>query len=187
MESVFEWVMGWATWVLSALGLRDKKATIVLLGLDNAGKSSLIQRLSAGRVSLLPPTQRPQEEQFTMEGIVFKAWDLGGHEAVRNLWDEFTVGSSAVIFVIDAADEDRLEEAKVELEELLGQTSTEGVPVAICYNKCDRHDALASDQLDEAIGWKDFDGKRIVKAFRISVLTATGYKEAFRWIAQYCD
>ncbi|CAM9244675.1 unnamed protein product, partial [Heterosigma akashiwo] len=119
LELLPDWFREIIVSVLSSLGLYNRNATIVFLGLDNAGKSTLLHRLTAGAVSSLPPTERPHQEVFQFGTTKFKAWDLGGHETVRYLWDDFSADSQGVIFMVDSADFERFEEAKEELQRLL--------------------------------------------------------------------
>jgi GTPase SAR1 family protein len=73
------------TGLLQQMGFLNKRATIVLLGLDNAGKTTLQYKLKHGNVQAFVPTQRAKEEELTIGGVSIKAWDLGGHQAVRSL------------------------------------------------------------------------------------------------------
>jgi GTPase SAR1 family protein len=99
-----------------------KQGRLLLLGLDNAGKTTLLHRLATGGdIRPYPPTDRPRTDSFRYNNVTFQAWDLGGHEAVRHLWEDY-VGAdvSAVLFLVDAVDRDRFEEAGYELDALLG-------------------------------------------------------------------
>ena len=85
MVWVVDWLRDLLSSFLSGLGLLNKEATIILIGLDNAGKSTLLHRLSKGAFGSFAPTEKPTNDEFTAAGVTFKAWDLGGHEAVRAL------------------------------------------------------------------------------------------------------
>ena len=94
----------WVSYLLEQLGFSaDKRGTVVLCGLDNAGKTTLLLRCTTGSVVSVPPTQRARDESFKLGGVTFKAWDLGGHEAVRHLWAKFCGGADGIVFMIDAA------------------------------------------------------------------------------------
>mmetsp|Transcript_38504 Transcript_38504/g.93324 ORF Transcript_38504/g.93324 Transcript_38504/m.93324 type:complete len:195 (+) Transcript_38504:265-849(+) len=173
-----------------ALGFEGKSGTIVMMGLDNAGKTTLLHRLrTGGDIRSFPPTDRPhQSETFVCGGISFKAWDLGGHEAVRHLWEDYVCESSAVLFLIDASDTGRVEEAGYELDALIGEKIVQGVPVAVLLNKCDLEAALPSPEICERIQWDDLQrmqGADKLRMFRISVLKGEGYQPAFRWISEF--
>ncbi|CAN0190209.1 unnamed protein product [Ascophyllum nodosum] len=171
--------------LLSTLGLYNKKATVVLLGLDNSGKSTLLHRLSQGQVTALQPTERPHIDEFQLGGVSFKAWDLGGHEAVRYLWFDFLSDSQAIVFMVDGADDQRLDEAHWELSELLSDASFYGVPVAVLYNKSDLPAAVPEEKLRGMLDIERLETRRPIKCFVTSVVKGEGYPEAFRWLGSH--
>lgn len=193
MDAILNIWRSWWDTLLVSLGLDGgKEGTLLLLGLDNAGKTTLLHRLRTGDLKHFPPTDRPyQTEKFTIPGnnrLAFQAWDLGGHEAVRHLWEDYVCECSAVLFLLDASDKNRLEEAAFELDALIGERIVEGVPVAILLNKCDLPEALPSGQICEGLKYNDLvkmQGEENMAIFRISVLRGEGYQSAFRWVGSF--
>jgi len=177
MSYIYNTLSSWWTSILQSLGLYNKKGSILLLGLDNAGKTTLLHRLShatptttttsntnddhsssGGAIRAFPPTDRPRQDTFTYQNITFSAWDLGGHEAVRHLWQDY-VGSdmvSAICFLIDSSDTQRLEEAGYELDALLGEglIDVRQVPIALLFNKCDMEQAASNETICQAIDFE---------------------------------
>lgn len=175
-----------------ALGFFEgKEGSLVVLGLDNAGKTTMLHRLrTQGEVRSFPPTDRPhQTEKFeTAQGVTFQAWDMGGHEAVRHLWEDYVCESSAVLFLIDAVDSARFEEAGFELDALIGEKIVQDIPVAVLLNKCDLDEAASTAEICEKIQYEDLrkmQGDDKLAVFRMSVLKGEGYQEAFRWVAEF--
>ena len=114
--------------------------------------------------------------------------DLGGHEAVRHLWDDYACDCNAVVFLIDSSDSVRFEEVCDELDALVAEGAVEGVPIAIMLNKCDLDTAQSSDAIAAAIGFEELSmrhGDDKMNMFRISVLRGEGYQDAFKWIASF--
>ena len=192
----------------STLGLKGKEGSLLVLGLDNAGKTTLLYTLqTGGDVRAFPPTDRPALQKFRVHNIQFQAWDLGGHEAVRHMWQDYVLSGadastssnnssnnnrkvSAVLFLMDAADEERLEEAGYELDALIGEEHLlEGIPVAVLLNKCDLETARSTEEIQQRIEWErlkeEQGGDEFLKMYRISVLKNEGYQAAFRWISSF--
>ncbi|EEC45225.1 predicted protein, partial [Phaeodactylum tricornutum CCAP 1055/1] len=172
------------------LGLSNKQGQLLLLGLDNAGKTTLLHRLRTGDIRHFPPTDRPSQEYFRYGNVSFQAWDLGGHEAVRHLWEDYvSTQVSAVFFMIDATDDGRVEEAAYELDALIGEQLVKDIPVAVLLNKCDEEErALTSADICRRIEYDNLaqtQGTDKMAVFRISVLKGEGYQDAFRWISNF--
>ncbi|TKR80093.1 hypothetical protein L596_014222 [Steinernema carpocapsae] len=83
------WVRGWLDYILHYFGLAQKQGRILLLGLDNAGKTTLMHVLKEGSISAHVPTCHATSEEFTLGGVRLTLFDLGGHVQVRRVWREY--------------------------------------------------------------------------------------------------
>jgi GTP-binding protein SAR1 len=185
------WLVDWLRDLISSflgtLGLVNKEASIIIIGLDNAGKSTLLHRLAKKAFGTFAPTEKPIEDEFQVAGVSFKAWDLGGHEAVRQIWEDFLPECDGVVFVVDSADSERLRECQEELSALSAESALYEVPIAVLFNKDDLPFALSNEELEKGLNWKSLERRDgPIKNFRVSVLRESGYTEAFQWLAQFC-
>ena len=182
--------------VLGMLGLYHKEANIVFVGLDNAGKTTLLQMLKDDKYAQHQPTQQPHMEELAMGKIRFQTFDLGGHEIARKLWKDYCTVAQAVIFLVDAAARSRFPDAKRELDSILCMPELSTVPVAILGNKIDKKGAASEEELREQLGlqaettWgKDPKKKagtgRPIEVFMCSIAQRMGYVEAFQWISNF--
>ena len=96
------------------------KVNVLLIGLDNAGKTTLLERIKTqfGNMPGIPPDKIPPTIGMNLAKINYKGtsviiWDLGGQIKMRNIWERYYETAHAIIFVVDSADVGRLEEAKL--------------------------------------------------------------------------
>ena len=95
-QYLFQWFWDW----LYALGLWKKEATVLLLGLDNAGKTTLLNKLKTGQIGRFPPTQRAGTEEVEVGSVRLRAHDLGGHKAARAVWGDYFAQTDAIIYMV---------------------------------------------------------------------------------------
>jgi len=187
-------LLNWLKSTLGYLGLHQKNAKLVFLGLDNAGKSTLLQMLKDDRMAQLEPTVHPQSEELVMGSIRFRTFDLGGHEIARKIWRDYLGQVDAIIFMVDAADRERFELSRHELFELLESEELQNTPFLIFGNKIDIPDSASEDELRTSLGLDTFimdvqskaqAGMRPVGLFMCSVAKRSGYADGFKWVSQF--
>lgn len=127
---------------------------MVMLGLDAAGKTTILYTLKLGEVVTTIPTIGFNVE--SVEGkvgnnswISFTVWDVGGRDKIRALWRHYTQSASSLIFVVDSHDHDRIEEARDQLHLMLQDVPT--VPLLIFANKQDLHNAASLEELRDKL------------------------------------
>ena len=189
------WMFSWVWDVLGALGLAHKNAKILFLGLDNAGKTTLLHRLKDDRIAQHNPTQHPTMEELTIGNIKFRTFDLGGHTVARKVWSEYFQQVDAVVYMVDTVDRERFTESKAELDGLLGTEGLTDVPFLILANKIDVPQAASEEEVRGALGLHNMTtgkgtvavagGVRAIEIFCCSVVKRMGYKEGFQWLSQY--
>ncbi|XP_061112049.1 ADP-ribosylation factor-like protein 4A, partial [Conger conger] len=130
---------------------------IVILGLDCAGKTTVLYRLRFNEFLNTVPTKGFNAEKVRLRlggsrrCASFHLWDVGGQERLRPLWRAYTRGADGLVFVVDSVDAERLEEARAELHKVARLAENHGVPVLVVANKQDLRGSLAPAQIQEAL------------------------------------
>ncbi|KAL3313696.1 Tripartite motif containing 33 [Cichlidogyrus casuarinus] len=158
------------TYMMQTLGLWNKTGKLVFLGLDNAGKTTLLHVLKSDHFAQHLPTLHPSNTEMTIGKITFTTYDLGGHTQARAVWRNYFPVVDGIAFIVDVSDQERLMEARDELISLLNDESISTVPILVLGNKIDKPGAISADVLTHNFGLMPYiqDGR----LFKNSVLTA---------------
>lgn len=156
---------------------------LTILGLQNAGKSTLVNLIATGDFSEdRKPTVGFNMRKVQKGGVTLKMWDLGGQARFRTMWERYCRGVSAVVFVIDAADEARFDTARVELHDILSRPALNGIPVLILANKSDLPGALRDiHEISEVFGLANVSNHR-VSVYSISAKERLNIDVTLQWL-----
>mmetsp|Transcript_166 Transcript_166/g.285 ORF Transcript_166/g.285 Transcript_166/m.285 type:complete len:181 (+) Transcript_166:52-594(+) len=135
---------------------QNKKARIVLVGLDAAGKTTLLYKLKLDEEVATIPTIGFNVESLEYKNVTFTMWDIGGQDRIRKLWRHYYQGTDAIIFVVDANDRERIPEAADELHRMLQDDLLRDAVLLIFANKQDLPNPMSSDEIVEAFKLKCF-------------------------------
>ncbi|EPY25233.1 Arf/Sar family, other [Strigomonas culicis] len=131
---------------LKGLFSDDKKLELCLVGLENSGKTTLLNVLALGHPVETFPTIGLNVKAVKKEGVCMKMWDLGGQERFRSEWGRYTQGCDCVVYCVDAADYSRVETAGKELARLLSDSALNGLPLLVCLNKIDLEPHMSKEE-----------------------------------------
>eukprot|EP00455_Lapot_gusevi_P001762 TRINITY_DN10676_c0_g2_i1.p1 TRINITY_DN10676_c0_g2~~TRINITY_DN10676_c0_g2_i1.p1 ORF type:complete len:189 (+),score=56.17 TRINITY_DN10676_c0_g2_i1:61-627(+) len=174
--------------LLRGLRKSEKEVRILLLGLDNAGKTSCLKRLASGdekkdsnAISHIMPTQGFNIKSLQQDGFKLNVWDIGGQKAIRPYWKNYYDNADALIWVVDGSDRKRVEETLSELTTILAEDKLSGVPLLVFANKQDLVTAMPPRELAETLGLHTIRGR----AWQIqgcSAKTGDGLRDGLEWV-----
>ena len=180
--------MGWFTNLLRTLGILKRPARLIVVGLDGAGKSMLINQLKPARAASfeVTPTVGFSAERFERGGFSFQVFDMAGGGTYRSLWEAYYRDADAVIFVVDASDRLRMCVARDELDGLLAHAdirAAAATPILFFANKMDLPGALEPSEVSLQLGLPALTG-RPWQVAASNALTGEGVDEGVAWLVQ---
>jgi len=164
--------------------LRDRatEMDITMIGLQNAGKTSLLRVLAGGEFTIDSiPTVGFNMKRVQKGHVTLKCWDLGGQPRFRSMWERYCRGVNAIVFIVDSADKEALPVAKEELHILLEKPAMEGIPLLVLGNKSDLRGHLTVDELIDSLDLKRVT-HREVSCYGISAKEETNLDAVLQWL-----
>ncbi|XP_017375215.1 ADP-ribosylation factor-like protein 13B isoform X1 [Cebus imitator] len=128
-----------------------RKVTLVMLGLDNAGKTATAKGIQGECPEDIGPTVGFSKINLRQGKFEVTIFDLGGGKRIRGIWKNYFAESFGVIFVVDSSDEERMEETKDAMSEVLRHPRISGKPILVLANKQDKEGALGEADVIECL------------------------------------
>lgn len=175
LDSLIEW-----------LGLSRREVNVLVVGLDNSGKTSLLKflRPQEAQTGDTVPTVGFNVEHFTCYGLSFTAFDMSGQSRYRQLWGNYYRKAHGIIFVIDSSDKGRILVAREELQQLLSHPDLVGrnAPILFFANKMDIRDALSDIGVSSSLSLENITNKswHICSS---NALTGEGVVAGIQWLS----
>ena len=113
----------------------NKEMRILMVGLDAAGKTTILYKLKLGEIVTTIPTIGFNVETVEYKNISFTVWDVGGQDKIRPLWRYYFQNTQGIIFVVDSNDRDRIAEAREELQQMLNEDELRDALLLVFANK----------------------------------------------------
>ncbi|OMJ07573.1 ADP-ribosylation factor-like protein 8B [Smittium culicis] len=143
LRSLLDWLRG-LFWT--------EEMELTLVGLQNSGKTTLVNVIASGQFTEdMIPTVGFNMRKVTKGNVTMKLWDIGGQPRFRSMWERYCRGVNAIIFVVDSADQSKLDQARAELWSLLEKPLLSTIPVLVLGNKNDLDEALTVEELIDAM------------------------------------
>ncbi len=162
--------------------LGKKNVRILMVGLDAAGKTTVLYQLKMGETVKTIPTIGFNVETLEYKGLCFTMWDVGGQDKLRPLWKHYYQNTDGLIFVVDSNDGERIPKASDELKKILAEEEMKDCCVLVLANKQDLNGALSPTDVTNQMDMGELKGRAwLVQG--TSATTGQGLKEGLDWMA----
>lgn len=128
-----------------------KEMRILMVGLDAAGKTTILYKLKLGEIVTTIPTIGFNVETVEYKNISFTVWDVGGQDKIRPLWRHYFQNTQGLIFVVDSNDRERFGEAREELMRMLTEDELRDAVLLIFANKQDLPNAMNAAEITDKL------------------------------------
>ncbi|XP_011502720.1 PREDICTED: ADP-ribosylation factor-like protein 6 isoform X1 [Ceratosolen solmsi marchali] len=178
-------MMGLFDHLANFVGLRKKQVNVLVVGLNNSGKSTVINHFKNQneRCTDIIPTIGFSVEKFAFKNIGFTAFDMSGQDRYRSLWEHYYKGCHGIIFIVDSNDKLRIVVVKEELDMLLQHPEIAGqkLPILFLANKIDLPNSLTTINLVTCLGLDKIQNKPWhIQA--TNAITGDGLQTAIEWL-----
>jgi len=167
---------------------------ILIIGLDNAGKSTLLEHIKRKYAireyqgipfEKIAPTIGMNVGRIDMKTDILVLWDLGGQTELQSLWSKYFTDCHGVIYVVDSSDSARLQESYECFESLISHKELTNVPLLVLANKQDKPNTLNAENIKQTFNQCATNlGKRDCTLHEVSALSGNGLDESMQWILE---
>ncbi|KKF97423.1 ADP-ribosylation factor-like protein 2 [Ceratocystis platani] len=156
---------------------------ILMLGLDNAGKTTIVKRIMGEDVNTVSPTLGFIIKTIDYNGYKLNIWDVGGQKTLRSYWRNYFEKTDALIWVVDATDKLRIGDCKEELHMLLEEERLSGASLLVFANKTDVNGCMTGEEI---INGLELDAIRTHQwhILQCSAMTGVNLKEGLSWVVE---
>jgi len=161
----------------------NTEVRVLILGLDNAGKTTILYKLYApDRVIRTMPTIGFNVENVVYKNLNFSVWDLGGQTNIRPYWRCYYANTNAIIYVVDSTDKERLGLARKELFSMLEEEELQNVHLLVFANKQDMNGAMSEIEITQTLGLHAIKNRQWA-IFKSSAINGVGLAEGLEWLS----
>ena len=157
-----------------------QEARICMIGLDGAGKTTVLYKLRLNDVVTTIPTIGFNVERVEYKNLTMTIWDIGGQAKLRRLWHHYFEASNGVIFVVDSLDAERVKDVKEELQAAMADERLRDARLLVYANKQDMRGALTASELTDRLGLHQIRQKWFIQP--TSAVTGQGLYEGLDWL-----
>jgi len=155
---------------------------ILMVGLDNAGKTTIVMRINGEDTSSISPTLGFNIKTIEYKSYRLNIWDVGGQKTIRSYWRNYFEQTDGLVWVVDSSDLRRLDDCKEELHNLLKEERLSGSSLLILANKQDIQGALRPADIAKVLNLDAMDNSRHWQIVGCSAYTGEGLLAGFDWL-----
>ncbi|KAI3853628.1 hypothetical protein MKW98_025145 [Papaver atlanticum] len=170
--------------IIRKIKRKEKEMRILMVGLDNSGKTTIVLRINGEDTSVISPTLGFNIKTINYDKYTLNIWDIGGQKTIRSYWRNYFEQTDGLVWVVDSSDVRRLGDCKMELDNLLKEERLSGATLLILANKQDIQGALTPLEIAKVLNLDAMDKTRHWKIVGCSAYTGEGLLEAFDWMVQ---
>ncbi|KAE9466976.1 hypothetical protein C3L33_01113, partial [Rhododendron williamsianum] len=193
--------------IIRKIKRKEKEMRILMVGLDNSGKTTIVLKINGEDTSVISPTLGFNIKTITYNKYTLNIWDVGGQRTIRSYWRNYFEQTDGLVWVVDSSDLRRLDDCKFELHNLLKEERLSGASLLILANKQDIHGALSPHEIAkvreaclqfliglseslsciykmQVLNLEGLDKTRHWEIVGCSAYTGAGLLEGFDWLVQ---
>jgi len=169
--------------ILRKLKEKEKDVRILMLGLDNAGKTTILKKFNGEDISQISPTLGFNIKTLEHKGYNLNIWDVGGQKSLRSYWRNYFETTDGLIWVVDSAYKRRLQDCKKELHSLLQEERLLGATLLVFANKQDLQGALTVEEIKSTLQLDDIKSHHW-QIISCSAVTGENLLDGMDWLLQ---
>lgn len=170
--------------IIRKIKRKEKEMRILMVGLDNSGKTTIVMKINGEDTSVISPTLGFNIKTMAYQKFTLNIWDVGGQKTIRSYWRNYFEQTDGLVWVVDSSDLRRLDDCKYELDNLLKEERLSGASLLIFANKQDIQGSLSPDEIAKVLNLEAMDNSRHWKIVGCSAFTGEGLLEGFDWLVQ---
>eukprot|EP00245_Coleochaete_scutata_P007569 TRINITY_DN23023_c0_g1_i1.p1 TRINITY_DN23023_c0_g1~~TRINITY_DN23023_c0_g1_i1.p1 ORF type:complete len:186 (+),score=33.30 TRINITY_DN23023_c0_g1_i1:129-686(+) len=168
--------------IIKKVKQKEKEMRILMVGLDNAGKTTIVKRINGEDTSTISPTLGFNIKTMQYKNFRLNIWDVGGQKTLRSYWRNYYEQTDGLVWVVDSSDIRRLDDCRAELHALLLEEKLAGSSLLIFANKQDMAGALRPQDIAEVLQLEAMNKSRHWSIVGCSAMSGDGLLDGFDWL-----